>query len=77
MYRQTVKFVLRQIITDINSYDHNVMIIEFILATDRKQFKKVNGQVFFQVSDDVMLENCFFRTSEYSCEYETEYIILL
>ena len=44
----TVKFVLKQIIADI-SYDCNVMIIKLILATDRKQFKKVNGQVCFQV----------------------------
>ena len=58
----TVKFVLKQIITDI-SYDCNVMIIELILPTDRKRFKKVNGQVCFQVSDHVMLENCFFQTS--------------
>lgn len=57
-----MKFVLKQIITDI-SYDCNVMIIELILPTDRKQFKKVNGQVCFQVSDHVMLENCFFQTS--------------
>ena len=58
----TVKFVLKQIIADI-SYDCNVMIIKLILATDRKQFKKVNGQVCFQVSEHVMLENCFFQTS--------------
>lgn len=45
----TVKFVLKQIITDI-SYECNVMIIELILATDRKQFKKANNQVFFRVS---------------------------
>lgn len=40
---------LKQIITDI-SYDHYVMITKLILATKRKQFKKVNGQDFFQVS---------------------------
>ena len=49
MYMTQKKFVLKQIITDI-SYDHYVMITELILATERKQFKKVNGQDFFQVS---------------------------